>query len=120
MRSLEDRLRDVLDAIQRIEEAAVRGRDAFLADAYLQVWMVHHIQLIGEAVRAVSDELKALRPEMPWAQIVAMRHILVHQYFGVELDDVWAVVERDLPELKSTVESMLADLEGGTAAAPEQ
>lgn len=111
MRRIEDRLQDVLDAIEKIEEAAAHGRTTFMADPYVQVWMIHHIQLIGEAVRSVSDELKALQPDMPWAQIVAMRHILVHHYFGVELDTVWTVIERDVPELKEAVQQILADLQ---------
>jgi len=114
MRRLENRLEDILQAIQRIEEAAARGYEVFVSDPYVQVWMLYHIQLIGEAVRSVSDELKSLRPDVPWPEIVAMRNILVHHYFGVELDDVWAVVERDIPDLKAAVQAMLADLEPET------
>jgi len=66
--------------------------------------MVHHIRIIGEAVRAISGQLQILDPRIPWAQIVGMRHILVHDYFGVDLAEVWAVVERDIPNLKSSVE----------------
>jgi len=94
MRTVPDRLEDVLTAIERIEAEAAAGRATFDADPKTQVWMLYHIQLIGEAVRAVSDELKTLDPATPWAQIVGMRHILVHNYFGVDLDEVWNVVAR--------------------------
>ena len=110
MRDLRLRLQDMAEAIGKIEQAAVRGQDAFLQDEYLQVWMIHHIRNVGEAVRSVSDELRMLRPGVPWAQIVAMRHILVHHYFGVELDDVWKVVETDIPALRRTVEELLVEL----------
>jgi uncharacterized protein with HEPN domain len=76
------------------------GHEAFVSDKKLQVWMVHHLQIIGEAVRAVSAELKELDPETPWAVIVGMRHILVHDYFGIDLDEVWNAVENDIPKLK--------------------
>ncbi len=110
MKSVRDRLEDVQEAIRRIEQEAVHGREAFVADEKLQVWMLHYIQIIGEAVRAVSDELKRLAPQTPWAAIVGMRHILVHDYFGIDLDEVWAVVQNDLPPLKASVERLLAEL----------
>lgn len=72
--------------------------------------MIHHIRIIGEAVRAVSDQLMALDADTPWAQIVGMRHILVHDYFGVDLDEVWAAVENDLPTLKEAVVRLLEKL----------
>lgn len=111
MRDLKLRLEDILEAIGKIETMAARGRQCFMDDETVQVWMVHHIQVIGEAVRSEAQALKALRPDVPWMQIIAMRHILVHHYFGVEMDDVWNVVERDLPSLRAAVEATLAELE---------
>lgn len=115
MRTVRDRLEDVLEAIRRIEQEQDLGRQAFDSDPKTQVWMIHHIQIIGEAVRAVLDQLKALDPQTPWAEIVGMRHILVHDYFGVDLDEVWAAVENDLPELKSSVERLLNELPDSSA-----
>lgn len=69
--------------------------------------MVHHLQIIGEAVRAVQDHLKELAPDYPWNQVVGMRHILVHDYFGIDLNEVWNVVANDIPKLKETVATLL-------------
>lgn len=110
MRSVRDRLEDVAEAIQRIEQEQGSGREAFESDPKTQVWMVHHIQIIGEAVRAVLDPLQELAPATPWAEIVGMRHILVHDYFGVDLAEVWSAVENDLPALKVAVERLLESL----------
>lgn len=52
------------------------------------------MQIIGEAARALSSDLKDQHPEMPWSKIIGMRNILVHDYFGIDVDVVWAVVER--------------------------
>jgi uncharacterized protein with HEPN domain len=104
----EQRLQDILEAISKIERFARDGRAAFEADERTQVWMVHHIQIIGEAARALSEDFRSEHPEIPWAQIVGMRHILVHDYFGIDLDEVWSVVERDLPVLGSQLRSILA------------
>jgi uncharacterized protein with HEPN domain len=110
MRTVLDRLWDIDTAIERIDAEATHGRAAFDADPKVQVWMLYHIQLIGEAVRAVSEELKALSPLTPWAQIIGMRHILVHNYFGVDLDQVWNVAINDLRPLKLTVTMLLQSI----------
>jgi len=55
--------------------------------------------------------LKAAHPEIPWPAIVAMRHVLVHQYFDVDPEEVWITVDRDLPDLKRKVEAILGDQE---------
>ena len=107
MRDDRERLQDVLDAIARINKYADRGRTSFDQDELIQTWIIHHIQIIGEASSKLSDELKAAYPDVPWAQIIAMRNILVHDYFGLDLEEVWSVVERDLPDLKRKIEAIL-------------
>ena len=100
MRRDEQRLADILEAITKIEGVVARGRAAFEQDEMIQVWIIHHIQIIGEAARSLSPSIRERHPEVPWALVVGMRNILVHDYFGIDLDEVWAVVERDLPVLR--------------------
>ncbi len=107
MRRDEQRLHDILEAIEKIDRYASEGRAAFDEDERTQVWIVHYIQIIGEASRALSEDLRARYPQVPWSVIVGMRHILVHDYFGIDLDEVWSVVERDLPVLRREVEAIL-------------
>lgn len=111
MRDPKERLRDILDAIARIERYASRGREAFERDELIQVWIFHHIQIIGEAAANLGGEFHEAHPEVPWPQIVAMRNVLVHEYFGVDLREVWKTVERDLPALKLAVGRLLQRLE---------
>ena len=111
MRDPRERLMDILEAIERIERYANRGRAVFEGDELIQVWMVSHIQIIGEACNALPPELQAHHPQVPWREIIGMRHILVHHYFEVDLDIVWTTLERDLPQLKRAVEAMLAELD---------
>ena len=77
MRDDRERLLDMLEAIERIDRYASRGREAFEREELLQNWVVHHAQIIGEAARKVSDVLRRAHPEVPWVQIAAMRNVLV-------------------------------------------
>ncbi len=108
MRNDRERLLDILESIERIEKYAARGQEAFTTDELIQTWIVHHIQIIGEAARGLSDEFVAKHPEAPWAKIVGMRNILVHQYFGIDKELVWKVVTGELAELKKQVCRILA------------
>lgn len=111
MRDPKERLRDILDGIANIERYATRGRRAFESDELIQNWFVRHLQIIGEAVRALPQELRDHEQSIPWSKIMGMRHILVHDYFAVDTDVVWDVVEHDLPDLKAKVEVILRKLE---------
>jgi uncharacterized protein with HEPN domain len=100
MRDDRERILDMLEAIERIERHAAKGREAFASDELIQTWVVHHLEIIGEAASKLGSVFRVDHPEVPWPQIVAMRNVIAHEYFGIDLDEVWQVVERDLPELK--------------------
>lgn len=109
MREDRERLLDIVEAIERIEKYAARGMEAFEGEELIQNWIVHHLQIIGEACRGLSDELTRQRSEVPWANMVGMRNILVHRYFGIDLQAVWSVVEADLPVLRGKIEAILRE-----------
>ena len=85
-------LLDILESIERIEKYTAQGREAFETDELIQIWVVHHIQIIGEATRKLSQGVRTHYSEVPWTQIMAMRNILVHDYFRIDLDEVWLVI----------------------------
>jgi uncharacterized protein with HEPN domain len=101
----------MLEAIRRIRKYAQRGQDAFLADELIQAWMVHHLEILGEAARALSDGARQAAPEIPWREVIGMRNILVHDYFGIDYDEVWSSVERDVPGLESDLTRLLDRLQ---------
>ena len=92
-------LRHIRDAIRDIEEYTAAGREAFLSDRMRQDAVIRKLEIIGEAVKRLSEDTKSRQPSIPWKQIAGMRDRLSHDYFGVDLDLVWRVVERDLPTL---------------------
>jgi uncharacterized protein with HEPN domain len=103
-----ERLQDILEAIERIERYALRGRSALYQDELVQTWVVHHLMIIGEAARSLSARFRATNTEEMWAEAAGLRNIIVHQYFGIDLEILWGVIERDLPALKQRVQEILA------------
>jgi uncharacterized protein with HEPN domain len=102
-----ERLKDILKAAEHILAKTGPGRQAFGADEMLQVWVLHHLQIIGEAARSLSQEFRQHRPDRVWAEAVGMRNILVHRYFEIDADEVWKVVETDLTSLRDRVAQIL-------------
>jgi uncharacterized protein with HEPN domain len=101
----DDRLRlaDVLEAIGQIEKYSGLGKAAFDEDELIRVWILHHFEIIGEACRGLSEAFREAHADEIWSDAVSFRNVLVHQYFGIDLEAVWEVVIRDLPELKAKV-----------------
>jgi len=71
--------------------------------------VIRNLEVIGEAVKSLPPDFKRRYPEIPWRSITALRNVLIHEYFGVDLKIVWRVVQRRLPTLKRHVEVMLAE-----------
>jgi len=111
VRDPRERLQDILEAIGHIDRYAARGREAFEADELIQSWFVRHLQIIGEAARALPEEIRAKMPDIPWSQVIGMRHILVHDYFGIDTEVVWSAVQRNLPSLQEKITSLLRHLD---------
>lgn len=114
MRGDIERIRDILDAIARIERYTLGNLEAFEHDELIQNWVVSHIQMIGEASNYISKELQKDHPGVPWSKMIGMRNILVHSYFTIDLDAVRAVLERELPVLKPQTARILTELENTT------
>jgi len=82
-------------------------REGYDADENLRLALTHLVQVIGEAARRVSVDFTNRHPEIPWADIIGMRHKVVHDYLGVDEDIVWQVVTEDLPKLVATLEPII-------------
>lgn len=106
MRADEDRLLDMVDAIDAILSLRLTA-GSFRDEPLHQVWCLHHITVIGEAASRVSDTLRQSESGAPWRGMIGMRNAIVHGYFQVDWEAVWVVVERDLPELRSAITEIL-------------
>jgi len=100
-------LTDARDAIDRILSYTTTGRDGFLSDRMLQDAVVRNLEIIGEAVKHVTADTRAKRPDVPWSAIAGMRDRLIHDYFRVDLNIAWDVVANDLAPLRAALNTLL-------------
>jgi uncharacterized protein with HEPN domain len=95
------------EAIERIERYAGRGWEEFASNELIQVWVVRHLEIIGEAARGLSAEFRREHHQVPWREIAAMRNLLAHEHFDIDLAEVWAAVDNELPTLKASISGIL-------------
>ena len=100
-------LEHVREAISRIEEYTQNiDFDTFTKSRLVQDGVIRNLAIVGEAVKHLESSLKDQHPEIPWPQIVAMRNIITHEYFGIDLRLTWDVINSDLPTFKKEVEKL--------------
>jgi len=94
-------MKHILDAIHRVEEYTqnIEYKD-FIENHLIQDGVIRQIEIIGEAVKRLSNEIREKYTDVPWKDIVGMRNKLIHNYFGVDVDAVWETVKKDIPVLK--------------------
>lgn len=102
-------LRDMLESIELIVDYT-DGCDLedFLEDRQLQDAVIRRLEIVGEAVKNLPDDLRAAHDDIRWSAIAGLRDILIHGYFQVNLNRVWNVVQRDLPPLKDRLSAILS------------
>lgn len=111
MRDDRERLLDILDDIQRISRHLPSSREKFDNDEVVQAALTRWIQNIGEAAAKLSPDLRQRSPAVPWREMAAMRHRVVHDYAFVDLNVVWRVCTQRIPELDSQIRSILEELQ---------
>ncbi|RMF33485.1 MAG: DUF86 domain-containing protein [Chloroflexi bacterium] len=104
-------LQHILDAIARIEEY-LEGVDeeGFYRQYLVQDGVIRQLEIIGEAVKRLSKDLRDRYVHVPWQDIAGMRDKLIHDYFGVDLETVWLTAKEDIPVLKAEVTKILDEL----------
>lgn len=97
----------IREAIERITSYSAAGREDFFRNTMAQDAIIRNFEIIGEAVKRLSDAMKDRRPEVPWRRIAGFRNVLIHDYMNVDEDEVWNVIQTHLPVLRKVIDELL-------------
>ena len=97
----------IIESIDKIEKYTAAGEAAFHSDNMAQDAVVRNFEIIGEAVKRISEDIRAKASEIPWRRIAGFRDILIHQYEGVNWKEVWRIAEKELPAMKAGIQILL-------------
>lgn len=108
MRDYKLQLEDILDSSKKIERY-VKGLDyrKFVKNELVVDAVIRNLEIIGEAARQVSDDVKQSAPDVEWHKLMSLRNILIHEYFGVDNEILWDIVKNKIPGLKRSISSLL-------------
>jgi uncharacterized protein with HEPN domain len=103
-------LNDIRQAIDRIEQYIKNlSFDAFSDDQKSVDAVVRNLEIIGEVANRLPDEFKEKYSEIEWYKVVGLRHRIVHEYFGIDLEIIWQILQKDLPELRQKITRIIGD-----------
>ena len=100
-------LEHILEAIAAIERYTDGGRTAFFADDMIQSAVIRQLEVVGEAVKNLSDDLVSREPGVPWREAARTRDLLIHGYFRIDLEIVWNIVAHELTPLRENIRRIL-------------
>ncbi|MBU0519389.1 DUF86 domain-containing protein [bacterium] len=101
-------IEDILEAINKID-SYIKGLkfDAFKENELVIDAVVRNIEIIGEASKHIPQEIKKEHSEVPWNKMVGLRNIIIHEYFGIDLEIIWHIITVNLPETKPYITELL-------------
>ena len=101
-------LQDILESIGHIQQFLEGvSEDEFYKNVEKQDAVLRRLEIIGEAVKHLPDDIREDHPDIPWRQIAGMRDVIIHEYFGITLEMVWVAATEDILDLKTKVEEII-------------
>ena len=104
-------INDILECIERIEKyVSGLSYDDFIKDDKTKDSVVRNLEIIGEAANQIPMDIRERYKDIPWAQIVGLRHRLIHGYFVIDYDIVWNIIDKEIPDIKIKIKEIFKDL----------
>lgn len=104
-------LRDIAERLRRIRTFTSDGKERFMDSLLIQDAVIRNFEVIGEATKKLSGEVRSRYPQIPWRRIAGFRDVLIHDYMSVVLSQVWKTIEDDLPVMAQQIDHIIAQLE---------
>ena len=100
-------LQNILECIDKIEDYTSSGKEDYFKSTLIQDAVIRNLEIIGEATKNISQDLKTQNSSIPWKQMAGLRDVLIHDYMGISLKIVWNVVQNELPQLKIAIKAIV-------------
>lgn len=98
---------DILESIKRIENYTIDlSYEDFIENDLVRDAVLRNLEVIGEAAKSIPDEVRDQYPDVPWRRIVGLRNIVIHEYFGVDFENIWKIVKENIPEVKPFIKQV--------------
>ncbi len=102
---------DILESINRIDNyTADFGYDDFIKNDLVRDAVLRNLEVIGEAAKSIPDDVREEYSDVPWKRIIGLRNIVIHEYFGVDFENIWKIIKENIPEVKPYIERILERL----------
>lgn len=102
-------LHHIRERCKRVGDCARSGREEFFGNVVYQDAVMRNLEIIGEAAKRISPDLREQLTVLPWRQIAGLRDVLIHDYPNLDLERVWLIANRDVPELLRVIEDFLRE-----------
>ena len=104
-------INDILDSIKKIESYIINMTyKDFIKDNLVKDAVLRNLEVIGEAAKNIPDELREEYSEVPWKRIIGLRNIVIHEYFGIDFENICKIITENIPETKPYIEQILEKL----------
>lgn len=105
-------VKDIVDAITKIE-SYIKDLDynTFAQNSMIIDAVIRNLEIIGEATKNIPDDVKKRYQGIPWKRMIGLRNIVIHEYFGVDLDNIWKIINENIPAVKPDILKILDELE---------